>query len=72
MRLYSPQYLVCADQFNIRTHMTSLEQVRRVPAWRDQLARVVLELPEDLAAYKGFLDYREPAMAWLLAGEGAA
>ena len=61
-----------AVTFNIRTHMTSLEQVRRVPAWRDQLARVVLELPEDLAAYKGFLDYREPAMAWLLAGEGAA
>lgn len=54
-----------AVTFNIRTHMTSLEEIRQVPAWRDQLGRVVLELPEDLAAYKGFLDYREPAMAWL-------
>jgi len=56
-----------AVTFNIRTHMTSLDEIRRVPAWRDQLARVVLELPEDLATYKGFADYREPAMAWLTA-----
>ncbi|TIC79915.1 DUF3445 domain-containing protein [Nocardioides sp. GY 10127] len=54
-----------AVTFNIRTHMTSLEEVRQIPAWRRQLAAVVLELPDDLAAYKGFLDYREPAMAWL-------
>ena len=54
-----------AVTFNIRTHMTSLDEIRRVPAWREQLARVVLELPEDLATYKGFADYREPAMAWL-------
>lgn len=61
-----------AVTFNIRTHMTSLEEIRQVPAWRDQLARVVLELPDDIAAYKGFLDYREPAMAWLTAPVGAA
>jgi hypothetical protein len=54
-----------AVTFNIRTHMTSLDEIRAIPAWRDQLARVVLELPDDIAAYKGFLDYREPAMAWL-------
>lgn len=54
-----------AVTFNIRTHMASLEQIKKIPAWRDQLARVVLELPEDLATYKGFADYREPAMAWL-------
>ena len=56
-----------AVTFNIRTHMTSLDEIRPIPAWRDQLARVVLELPDDIAAYKGFLDYREPAMAWLTA-----
>jgi len=57
-----------AVTFNIRTHMASLEQIKTIPAWRDQLARVVLELPEDLATYKGFVDYREPAMAWLTDG----
>ncbi len=57
-----------AVTFNIRTHMASLEQIKRIPAWRDQLAQVVLELPEDLAAYKGFADYREDAMAWLIDG----
>lgn len=60
-----------AVTFNIRTHMTSLEEIRRIPAWRDQLAQVVLELPHDLATYKGFADYREPAMAWLTTPEPA-
>lgn len=60
-----------AVTFNIRTHMSSLEEIKRIPAWRDQLATVVLELPEDLAAYKGFLDYRQDAMAWLTDGSPA-
>lgn len=60
-----------AVTFNIRTHMTSLDEIRRIPAWRDQLARVVLELPEDLATYKGFADYREDAMVWLTAPEAS-
>lgn len=57
-----------AVTFNIRTHMASLEEIKQIPVWRDQLAQVVLELPEDIAAYKGFLDHREPAMAWLVGG----
>ncbi|MBF4162417.1 heme-dependent oxidative N-demethylase family protein [Nocardioides acrostichi] len=56
--------------FNIRTHMTSLEEIKQIPAWRDQLARIVLELPDDLATYKGFADYREEAMAWLTDATG--
>lgn len=61
-----------AVTFNIRTHMASLDEIKHIPRWREQLARVVLELPEDIAAYKGFAAYRVEAMAWLLAqGEAA-
>lgn len=56
-----------AVTFNIRTHMASLDEIKQVRAWREQLAAVVLELPEDIAAYKGFSHYRTEAMAWLLA-----
>lgn len=55
-----------AVTFNIRTHMASLDDIKAIAAWRTQLAKVVLELPADIATYKGFVDYREDAMAWLL------
>lgn len=55
-----------AVTFNIRTHMASLAEIKAIPAWRNQLAKIVLELPEDIATYKGFADYRQEAMAWLV------
>lgn len=56
-----------AVTFNIRTHMASLDEIKGISAWREQLAAVVLELPEDIAAYKGFSEHRIESMAWLLA-----
>lgn len=54
-----------AVTFNIRTFMASLEDVRRIPAWAEQLATVIESLDEDIAAYKGFLDYRDDVVAYL-------
>ncbi|CCW11963.1 hypothetical protein EBESD8_25070 [Rhodococcus aetherivorans] len=51
--------------FNIRTYMAPLEEIAQVPAWAEQLADIVEELPAEIAAYKGIDSYRMPAMAWL-------
>lgn len=56
-----------AVTFCIRTFMASFAEIREIPAWRDQLARVLTELPEDLASYKGFAGHRAEAVEWLLA-----
>ncbi len=53
--------------FNIRTHMASLDEIKQVPSWAQQLATVIEELPEDLATYKGFADYRHRVVPWLRA-----
>ncbi|NDK90578.1 DUF3445 domain-containing protein [Gordonia desulfuricans] len=54
-----------AVTFNIRTFMASLEEVRRIPEWAGQLATVIETLDPDIAAYKGFLDYRDDVVAYL-------
>lgn len=54
-----------AVTFNIRTFMASMEEIRRVPAWAAQLATVIENLDEDIAGYKGFLDYRDGVVAYL-------
>jgi hypothetical protein len=54
--------------FLVRTHLLSLSDIARVPAWRERLGRVLAELPPDMADYKGIGRYREAASAWLLAG----
>ncbi|NDZ95250.1 DUF3445 domain-containing protein [Streptomyces sp. SID6673] len=54
-----------AVTFNIRTFMASLEEIRRIPAWAEQLATVIETLSESIAAYKGFLDYRDDVVAYL-------
>lgn len=54
-----------AVTFNIRTFMASLEDVKRIPEWAEQLATVIETLGEDIAAYKGFLDYRDNVVAYL-------
>ena len=56
--------------FLIRTHLASLAELAQVPAWRLRLGRVLAELPEDLASYKGLASFREPAARWLLASGG--
>ncbi|QGF24048.1 heme-dependent oxidative N-demethylase family protein [Raineyella fluvialis] len=54
-----------AVTFNIRTFMASLDELRAVPAWCEQLATIIEELPADLAEYKGFLDHRDDVVAFL-------
>ncbi|MGV9709527.1 heme-dependent oxidative N-demethylase family protein [Gordonia sp. NPDC003424] len=54
-----------AVTFNIRTFMASLEEIRRIPEWASQLATVIETLDENIAAYKGFLDYRGDVVAYL-------
>lgn len=56
-----------AVTFNIRTFMASLEELKAVPEWCAQLADIVEELPEDIAAYKGFLDFSGDVVAYLRA-----
>lgn len=57
-----------AVTFNIRTFMATLEDIRRIPEWSRQLATVIETLGTDIAAYKGFLDYRDEVVAFLRAG----
>jgi len=54
-----------AVTFNIRTFMCSLAELRATPAWCEQLAAVVEELPDDIATYKGFADFRADVVAYL-------
>jgi len=54
-----------AHLFSIRTCMASLAEIATVPEWAEQLADIVEELPEDIATYKGFVEWRDEAMAWL-------
>jgi hypothetical protein len=54
--------------FLIRTHLLSLRELATVPPWRQRLAAVLTELPEDMADYKGLTRYRRAAAAWLSAG----
>lgn len=56
-----------AVTFNIRTHLTSFEEIAQIPAWREQLVAVLRELPHDIGAYKGFADYKDAAADWLAA-----
>jgi hypothetical protein len=54
--------------FLVRTHLLPLSDIAQVPAWRERLGRVLAELPEDMADYKGINRYRRAASDWLLAG----
>lgn len=55
-----------AVTFSIRTFMASLAEIKAIPAWRDQLAQILVSTPEPIAAYKGISTYRADAAAWLL------
>ncbi len=51
--------------FTIRTYLLSFNELAAVPTWADRVAKVLAELPADMADYKGFSRYRETAIAWL-------
>lgn len=54
-----------AIMFLIRTYLLPFEDIARVPEWSDRLYRVLDELPEDMADYKGIARTREPGLRWL-------
>lgn len=56
-----------AVMFLIRTYLASLAELATVPAWRGRFGRVLAELPEDMADYKGLARFRGAAARWLLA-----
>ena len=51
--------------FNIRTYMAPLSEIATIPTWSEQLADVLVELPQDIAEYKGLAGYRDEAAQWL-------
>lgn len=54
-----------AVTFNIRTYVLPFAEIREISAWRNQLAAILRELPEDLATYKGFVDFRRDLVDYL-------
>lgn len=52
--------------FLIRTYLLPLSDIAQVPVWRERMGRVLAELPEDMAEYKGISRYRTAASDWLL------
>ncbi|WP_024819174.1 heme-dependent oxidative N-demethylase family protein [Arthrobacter sp. 31Y] len=54
--------------FLIRSYLLPLRDIAQVPAWRERFGKVLAELPEDMAEYKGIIRYRKAASEWLLAG----
>ncbi|MFT4288569.1 heme-dependent oxidative N-demethylase family protein [Nocardioides sp.] len=54
-----------AIMFLIRTFLMPLEALAQVEPWRERAAKVLAELPEDMADYKGIIKYKDRAAAWL-------
>ena len=51
--------------FPIRCYLISFNDLVTVPKWARRLHRVIRDLPEELAAYKGFIDNRPLMVEWL-------
>lgn len=54
-----------AVMFLIRTYLMPLEVLASIEPWRRRTAKVLAELPSDMADYKGIIKYRDRAAAWL-------
>lgn len=51
--------------FGIRTYLISLEELATNPAWACRLHRVLRDLPDAIADYKGMTLYRQFVVDWL-------
>ncbi|TQC50076.1 DUF3445 domain-containing protein [Rhodococcus sp. WS4] len=51
--------------FNIHTYLAPLSDIATIPVWAEQLAGIVTELPDEIAAYKGIDGYRHDVARWL-------
>ncbi|SHE40092.1 Protein of unknown function [Lampropedia hyalina DSM 16112] len=54
-----------ALMFGIRTYLASLEELVTRPGWGQRLHRVMRDLPEPIADYKGITRYRPQLVQWL-------
>lgn len=52
--------------FLIRTYMLPFADIATVGPWRERLAAVLADLPDDMADYKGIIGYRDRAVEWLV------
>lgn len=51
--------------FGIRTYLASLDELVTQPGWGQRLYRVMRDLPEPIADYKGISRYRPQLLEWL-------
>ncbi|KIQ01283.1 MULTISPECIES: DUF3445 domain-containing protein [Pseudomonas] len=51
--------------FSIRTYLISMEELVSNPAWARRLHRVLRDLPDAIADYKGMTRYRQTLVDWL-------
>lgn len=54
-----------AIAFDIRCYLASFDEIVTVPKWARRLHRVVRDLPDELATYKGFIRNRPAMVEWL-------
>ncbi|MBD8577128.1 DUF3445 domain-containing protein [Pseudomonas syringae] len=54
-----------ALMFGIRTYLISLDELATRPAWAQRLHRVIRDLPDAIADYKGMTRYRQTLIDWL-------
>ncbi len=54
-----------ALMFGIRTYLASMDELVTNPAWARRLHRVLRDLPEPIADYKGMTRYRKTLVDWL-------
>ncbi|WP_269844188.1 heme-dependent oxidative N-demethylase family protein [Halovibrio salipaludis] len=51
--------------FSIRCYLISVNELATIPKWAKRFHRVLKTLPDDLADYKGFIDYRPIVVEYL-------
>ncbi|MGE6791046.1 Protein of unknown function [Pseudomonas guineae] len=54
-----------AMMFSIRTYLISMDELVTQPAWAQRLHRVLRDLPDAIADYKGMTLYRQTLVDWL-------
>ena len=54
-----------AVMFSIRTYLISMDELVTQPGWGCRLHRVLRDLPEPIADYKGMSRYRQTLVQWL-------
>ncbi len=54
-----------AVMFSIRTYLISMAELATQPHWAQRLHRVLRDLPDPIADYKGLTRYRAALLDWL-------